>query len=50
MKIIIFLLLVFIGCIFPIMNQSYATRAPKFGSDFVDELTKGGWVIDPSKK
>lgn len=50
MKIIIFLLLVFIGCIFPMMNQSYATRAPKFGPDFVDELTKGGWVIDPSKK
>lgn len=49
-KIIIFLLLIFVGCIFPMMNQSYATKAPKYGADFVDDLTKEGWVIDPWKK
>lgn len=48
-KIIAFWLLVLIGCIFPVVNQTNATNAPKYGSDFADDLMKNEdkWVIDP---
>ena len=50
LKVMIFLSLIFVGCVFPMVSQSYSTHAPKFGPDFVDDLTDEGWVIDPSKK
>lgn len=49
-KIIIFWLLIILGCVCPIINHSYAGNAPKFDSDFVKDLTDGDWVYDPSSK
>ena len=53
-KITVFWLLILIGWIFPIFNQTNAawTNAPKFWQDFADDLMKGedNWVIDPESR
>ncbi len=48
-KIIAFWLLILIGCTLPIVNQTSATNAPEYWSDFADDLMKkeDKWLIDP---
>lgn len=48
-KIIAFWLLILIGSVLPIINQTSAMNAPKYGSDFANDLMRGEdkWVHDP---
>lgn len=48
-KILAFWLLILLGCTLPIINQTDASNAPKYGDDFADDLTQkeDKWVIDP---
>ena len=48
-KVIMFWLLVVIGCISPIINHSYASNAPKYKTDFTSDLTKEKWLLNPEK-
>lgn len=47
-KVFIFTLFILVGCCYPITNQTHATNAPKFENDFVANLTKWGWTLNPS--
>ena len=47
-KVILFWLLVLVGCVYPVMNQTFATYAPKYDDDYVGELREGKWVWNPS--
>lgn len=47
-KIIIFWLLIMVGCALPILNQSYAaTHAPNYERDFVKDLTEENRQLNP---
>lgn len=48
-KIIVFWLIISLACLFPMINQTYAGNAPKYEEDFVKDLTKEKWQINPDK-
>lgn len=48
-KIIVFWLLISMACVLPMVNQTYASNAPKYERDFAKDLTKEKWQLDPSK-
>lgn len=51
-KIITFWLLILAGCVFPMANQTIASNAPVYLTDFANNLMKGQdkWVIDPGSR
>lgn len=48
-KTFVFGLLISIACVLPMLNQTYASNAPKYERDFAKDLTKEKWQLDPSK-
>ena len=48
-KVVVFWLLISIAWVIPVINQAYAGNAPKYKSDFADDLTEQKWQLDPKK-